>query len=56
MLSAQFQAYSTVLAVTQPIDFITILVAGIFNTIRYDSPLPSFHSDFIKRTLLRALL
>ncbi|KAK3912634.1 Protein scarlet [Frankliniella fusca] len=34
MLSAQFQSHGIVLAVTQPIDFVTVLVAGIFNTIR----------------------
>lgn len=34
MLSAQFQDPELVVAATMPIDFITVLVAGIFNTIR----------------------
>ncbi|XP_034253078.1 LOW QUALITY PROTEIN: protein scarlet-like [Thrips palmi] len=34
MLSAQFESPEMVLAVTQPVDFICVLSAGIFNTIR----------------------
>lgn len=34
MLSAQFESPAVVLAVTQPVDFICVLSAGIFNTIR----------------------
>lgn len=34
MLSALLESHEVVLAVTQPIDFICVLSAGIFNTIR----------------------
>lgn len=34
MLSAQFKSSTTVLTATQPVDFVAVLVAGIFITIR----------------------